>query len=313
MKLTKTIREILDELLTDPDSSARFSTPELLVRAVNTCECDTESEEWSAIRRYPRHNHLGEYEWKLVKFCYAEGIEPLATIGDGIVRRVSKESPPELASRLSIGARIHALTTQSSAVDHFDELWRNVLNAATACDWFAVERLLDLWSNTDEKPNNRTYALICDALAALLHRDVTNLQNLAGRMRNRKAFAYAKAIMNAFVAVADEDAAGFRDAIVKMLKGYKSYMFGDDIDGLIDVHAIGLVNICSRFNPSIAASVDTEYKLPWDRDYFEWSTTVTALEDYFDFPSLPDWLEPHLIRMKPIDWAKQIRQQWSLR
>lgn len=313
MKVPKRIQATLDELYWDKDSTARFSTQDLLLRGVESCNSGGEPEAWSAIRNWPRYDHLGENEWKLLWFCDFEGMEPTATISDGIIRRILKESPAELASRLSVGARIHALTTQTSANDHFDELWRNVLNAATASDWFAVERLIELWSRADEKPNDRTYAMICDSLTAMFHGDMKALKGHVDKMRNRKAFAYCKAIMNALVAIADDEPDSFRDALLKMMRGYKSYMFGDEIEGLIDVHAIGLFQISKRFNPEITASFDTEYRLPWDSEYFEWSKTVSGLDSYFEFPKIPGWLEPYLARMKRVDWGDKIRRQWSLR
>lgn len=311
MKVSRKLHTTLDELYWDRDSTACFSTERLLVRSAESCGSVGETEEWSAMRSWPRYDHLGENEWKVVWFCDSPGIEPVETIKDGIIRRILKESPVELASRLSVGARIHALTTQTSANDHFDELWRNVLNAATACDWFAVERLLDLWCSSNEKPNNRTYAMICDSLTALFHGDARALESHVDKIRNRKEAAYCKAILNAFVAIADGEPDAYRDAIVKMVRGYKSYMFGDEIDGLIDVHALGLVHLSARFKPEITSSLDTGHRLPWDGEYFEWSTTVGRLIDYFEFPNLPDWLEPHLVKMERIDWGDKIRQQWS--
>jgi len=313
MKISKKIYATLEELYWDRDSTAFLSTQDLLLRGAESCDSVGETEEWSAMRSWPRYDHLGENEWKLVWFCDSPGLEPTATIQDGIIRRVLKESPAELASRLAVGARIHALTTQTSANDHFDELWRNVLNAATASDWFAVERLLDLWSSKDEKPNDRTYALICDSLTAIYHGDVKDLESHAEKMRNRNAFAYCKAIMNAFVAIADGDHEAYRDAIAKMLRGYKSYMFGDEIEGLIDVHALGLFQISARFNPEITAAFDTAHRLPWDSEYFNWSTTISGLDDYFDFPKVPDWLETHLVGMERLDWGEKIRRQWQSR
>lgn len=310
MKVSKKVNATLEELYWDRDSNARFSTDSLLVRNAEACDAIGQTEEWSVMRSWPRYDHLGENEWRMLWFCDSPGTTPLATISDGIIRRILKESPAELGSRLAVGARIHALTTQSSANDHFDELWRNVLNAATACDWFAVERLLDLWNGTNEKPNNRTYALICDALTALFHGDVEALQAHTAKMRGRKAFAYCKAIMNALVAIADGEPDAFRDGVVKMVRGYKNYMFGDEIDGLIDVHAVGLFHMSARFNPAITASFENQHRLPWDREYFEWSTTIGGLDDYFDFPKVPDWLEPHLVRMEKIEWGDKIRRQW---
>ncbi len=310
MKLSGKLNRLINESLSSPSDTAWQPIWKVLDSAVDKLN---EPDLMIGMREWGRYDHLTDTQWLVVRFSESEGLEPEAAINDGITRRLWKDAPSELALRLAMGARFQSIVTQVIAHQHFDALWRNILQAAAAHDWFAVDRLCQLWRTSDEKPNSRTYALICNGIDALYSSDTSSLQEVADSVEGRKAPAYVKAVMTAIAALARRDAVAFNESLCIMLKRYKSYMYGDELSGLIDVHAIGLFELASRYCNKTTSAFDRTSKLPWDSEYSDWLCRNESIDVLFEIPDGPSWLLSSMFRMEQLDWAPKIRREWDIR
>jgi hypothetical protein len=111
-------------------------------------------------------------------------------------------------------------------------------------------------------------------------------------------------------AVAENSALDFVERMNKMLSAYRRYMYGDEIYGLIDPHAMGLFELCRRFSPKVVEEFDVERKLPWDRGYFAWSQQVDDISVHFDVEAVPPLIRPYLFDFEPIPWGEELRANW---
>ncbi len=261
-------------------------------------------DDMSGIRQCEWYRKLDDTQWITVRFCcQTGGLEPEATIADGIARRFWKDSPIELALRLAIGARFHSISTQLIHNSHADSLWRNILQSAAAHDWHAAKAQCQLWSESKVKPHNPSNALVCDGLTAIFNRDRDSLHAISGKLRQSKAPSYLKAVMSAIVAVECADSNIFNDSICQMLKHCKNFMFGDDLSSLIDVHAIGLLELSRRKNKDLANLFEKNSPLPWDAEYHEWLSQVEDIADLFEIPDVPQWLLKALFELEKFAWS----------
>ena len=239
-----------------------------------------------------------------------DGLFAPECIGDGIFRRFSMSSPMELALRLSIGARYHWASAQWNGNDSHDELFRPILHAIAARDFTAAEMLASLSTPVIANPNNRAYAAVFTGVCALLKADHQLLQD-ALKAFPKSVPAYVKAIQSVLEAVANRSSKEFTEGMKKMLSAYRRYMFGDELYGLIDPHAMGLFELCRRYAPEVVADFDVAGNLPWDREYFLWTQQTNDIRDHFEVSSVPDVMRPYILDFKPIAWGQAVLANWN--
>ncbi len=182
--------------------------------------------------------------------------------------------------------------------------------ASAAKDHLALDRAILLWSETNEKPNNRAYAAICDALSAIRRNDTEAVSVAITEISKRKSYAYITGINLVIQATHTSDAAAFAAGMKKMLSSFRRYMFGEEFDGLIDPFAIGIYELAKAYAPSAVEEFDTTRRLPWDAEYHQWLSGVEDVQDLYELPELPNLIEEAMTNTNPMPWAKQIRETW---
>jgi len=160
-----------------------------------------------------------------------------------------------------------------------------------------------------EKPLDCLYADVYSGIVALVHKDKALLDTAVNQFLKTDP-AYVKAIKSAIGAVASGSAVDFSTALNKMLSAYNRYMYGDELYCLIDPHAHGLYELCRRFSPDIVREFDVERKLPWDREYFEWLSTVDDISEHIDTAAIPEVMHPLIVTFQPIPWGAAVRERW---
>ncbi len=223
----------------------------------------------------------------------------------GICRRFSLDAPVELALRMAMAARFEWFASQTNRNTHPDTYFRPLLQAASAHDFAAVDRIAQVPETALEKPNNRDYALLLSALIGLVRGDEAKLQQAAEAMATRRPSAYIKALEGALIAVAASSPEEFAAALKKMLKSYRNYMYGDDFYGLVDPHAIGLYELVRRYRPQVAVAFDTNEALPWDAGYYAWLVTCDDIAAHFERERVPASFRAHIIDLQPLAWVPQ--------
>lgn len=310
MKLTKKIQQAVDERLSHPDADAWKSVWKLLDQETQRATKPLEGPDLVA-RTNRRYGSLSDDQWFIVSFTGGpNGFDPPEALADGAARRLWKNSPVELALRLSFASRYGWATTQLIAHCHFDELWRPMLYAAAARDNIALEKLAELWSKRNEKPNNRAYAAICLAVDALIKRDRELLKEAVAEASKRKPAAYVRSINGVVAAVQEGDAEAFATNLNAMLKSFKSYMFGDESLALIDPYAIGLYLLAERMAPDVVGGFDGSRGLPWDCEYVEWIHTIDDIQAHYEPYEAPQWLRNAMFDMQNLEWAAEVRANW---
>lgn len=237
-----------------------------------------------------------------------KGLSAPASIGDGIYRRFTMSSPLEFALRLSITSRYQWATSQWFGHPP-GELFRPILHAVAARDFEAANHLASTYPPIIEKPLDLQYSAQYTAVVALLRQDRELLEQAIAKFKKTNP-AYIKAINGVMVAVASGSANDFAEAFKKMLSGYRQYMFGDELYGLIDPHAHGLFDLCRRFSPDVVKDFDTQRKLPWDREYFDWASRIDDIVCHFQIDKIPDIMRPLLLQFEPIPWGKDVLSRW---
>ena len=85
----------------------------------------------------------------------------------------------------------------------------------------------------------------------------------------------------------------------------------DIIYGLIDPHVHGLYELCQRFSPEVVQEFDTQRKLPWDREYYEWSSGIDDIKEFYDVDAIPEVMHPWLLKFEPMPWGIEVRNRWD--
>lgn len=304
MKLTAKINRIVNEHLEGEISGGWRSVWKVLTEEVERVTAQ-DDDTLQLVRQNQFQESLSDDQWLVAKFSMHSPLDPLGAISDGICRRLWKDSAVELALRLSFSARHHWVTSHFAGP--LDELWRPMLMALAAHDHFALNRLIALWQQSSEKPNNRAYAQICDALQAIITDDRDSLHQTVEAFAKGKRPAYVSSVREIICSIAKQDADAFAEGINRMLRSYRSYMFGDDMMGLIDPHAIGLHELAHERFPEVTASFDVERKLPWDREYFQWLRDHNDIRDCYEPFDAPDWMRRSIFDMDGLEWALSVR------
>jgi hypothetical protein len=216
---------------------------------------DRKTQLWSDVARelrpHPRFSRLPDEQLRIIAMTgetSGDGIFAPECLRAGICRRFAFDSPVELALRLSIAARYQWLQTQWSGNDHLDELWRPLLQAVAAHDFAIADRILDLSPPFIETPNSRAYAAVFAALYALRRKDADVLRQAVTQSKKGKPKAYVKAINVVLESALESSSSLFAEGMNKMLSAYPKYMYGDEIYGLVDPHAIGIYEICRLYH-----------------------------------------------------------------
>lgn len=239
-----------------------------------------------------------------------DGIYPPGCLPAGVCRRFSMDSPVELALRLSLAARYQFVAAQFSENSPFDELWRPALLAVASHDFAAADRILHLCSPVIEKPNNRAYAAIFTALCAIMAKDATMLESAIAEAQKRKSPAYVSSINLVLAAVAAGSASQFAHGVAKMLRNFKTYMYRDDLYGLLDPFAIGLYEACRLYSPDIVTEFNVSSDLPWDGGYVAWLQTCDDITAHFNRAAVPAELRPLIVDLQVLEWGRQVRENW---
>ncbi len=298
------VEEHLERDARTPRKNASASVWELITRKTLAADELLKDPLWKKHRRFAS---LPDDQLQVICLTgkrSGDGLFPPDCIGDGILRRFALNSPLELALRLSIGARYQWASGQWNGNCNHDELWRPILQAIAARDFTAAKHLADM-AKLDHQPP----APILTGVTSLLRKDHHLLQS-ATVPSTKKDPAYIKAIKSVLKAVADGSAADFANAMNEMLSAYRRYMFGDELYGLVDPHALGLYELCRRFDPLVVAEFDLGRKLPWDQEYHGWSQQIADISDHFNVTDVPETIGRFLFRFETIPWGKQVLANW---
>lgn len=321
--LTAKQQAVLDERTRQDDHSesrgfvvnSRLTVWELIARKVSQCEEVYAEDYRTKVRNDPVLNRrlggLTEQQYLivcLVGTTSRDGLHAPNTIGDGIFRRFTMNSPLEFALRLSISARYEWAESQWFGSPP-GELFRPILHAVAARDFEAAHHLASTYPAVIEKPLDLDYASVYTAVVALLRQDRELLEAAIGKFKKTNP-AYVKAINAVMLAVASGSAGDFAEAFKKMLSVYRRYMYDDDLYGLVDPHAHGLYELCRRFSPDVVQEFDAQRKLPWDREYFAWSSEIDNVTEFYETDAIPEIMHPLLLKFEPMPWGIDVRQRW---
>ncbi|OYP35200.1 hypothetical protein [Rhodopirellula sp. MGV] len=304
MKLTAKVNRIVNEHLDGEISGGWRSVWKVLAEEIERVTAQ-DDDTLKLVRQNRLHEALSDDQWLVAKFSMCSPLDPLNAISDGICRRLWKDSNVELALRLSFSARHHWVASHFAGA--LDELWRPMLMALAAHDHLALNRLIELWQRSNEKPSSRSYAQICDALQAIVTGDRDLLCQTVGTFAKGNRPAYVSSVREVICSIANRDAGRFAEGMNRMLRSYRSYMFGDDVMGLIDPHAVGLYELAHKRIPEVTASFDVQQKLPWDREYFQWLQNCDDIQDCFEPFDAPDWMRHSIFEMDGLEWALSVR------
>jgi hypothetical protein len=301
-KLSKAQQAVIDRVLSNPDQEHPCrSVWEILAETPQLAE-----HSFPVLRNHGAFAGIPDEQIRLV--CYvsqpgANGLVMPDCLVGGIARRFTLNAPVEFALRISLAARYAWLDMQCDRNAYPDELFRPLLHAAAAHDFGAIVRIVSWPEEAWQKPNNKDYALILDALIGLIRGDQKRLQQATTLMAKRKPSAYVKAIQQTLIAVAANSPEAFADSLEAMLKAYPRYMYNDDVYRLIDPHAIGLYELVRQHRPDVAKAFDTNHALPWDTGYYEWLQTCQDIAPYYERDRVPEVIRSHVVDLEPLAWG----------
>ncbi|MCC9602266.1 hypothetical protein LOC67_17060 [Stieleria sp. JC731] len=307
MKLTARLNRILNEHLEGDLSGGWRSVWKVLAEEIDRVNCP-DDDILQTIRSKRLPDDCTEDQWLITKFILHSPLDPLNAISDGICRRMWKDSPCELALRLSFSSRHHWMASHLEG--HFDELWRPILMAFAAHDTQGVFKLVSLWRGSAEKPNNCAYANICNCLQAIVLDNDDQLRDSIGKLIKGSRPGYISSVCQILRAIQSRDPDEFAAGLNRMLRSYRSYMFGDDIMGLLDPHAIGIFELARQYAPGVLSRFDVDRKLPWDAEYVRWLHSVDDIRDIYEPFDAPDWMQTTLFDMAGTEWALNARDKW---
>ena len=218
-------------------------------------------------------------------------------------------SPVEFALRLAFSARYEWAYAQFCGGPP-GEIFRPILHASASRDFETAQQLASIHPTVIKRPADQLYSDVYAGVVALALEDRTLLKGAVEQAKKSNS-SYVKAINAVVKAVAEDSAPDFSVAMNKVLSGYKRYMFGDDLYGLIDPHAHGLYELCKRFSPDVVVEFDVDRKLPWDREYFKWISNLNNVADHLEADKIPDQVRPLLFEFQPLSWGPKVRERWN--
>lgn len=231
-----------------------------------------------------------------------DGLFPPDTVERGIARRVTFDSPLELAKFLAIGARYDWINRGDGSRDP-ERLYIPMLHAIAAHDFVAASRFAESGPRTFNKSDARKYGLIYFAVVALLTDDKALLGQVGDEMRRRKPSGYDAGLFESLIGAAEGSSAKVASGLERMLRGYTRGLMHNDILRFVDPQAHGIYELCFRIDPALVSAVDVARKTPWDAEYHAWLRTGKDPLEGFDLKHVSPKLHQTIMQLpRPIWW-----------
>jgi hypothetical protein len=236
-------------------------------------------------------------------------------IARGIARRITMDSPAELATFLSFIARYEWATTGHTRTVPEAERERyflSILQAAAANDFAVAQRFAEsALSAPAQRPSVKEYAPLTGAVLALLLHDEGELKKAVDAADRCKPKAYVAGMFETLRGAASRSPEQVAAGLNKVLKAYPKYMLSDPVMRLIDPHAHGLFRLCQRHSADLTSHFDIRRGPPWDPGLTAWWDADCEPLAELDLTAIDAEVHRVLIRLEqPVWWDAEESAAW---
>jgi hypothetical protein len=242
-------------------------------------------------------------------------LRSMEAIRRGIARRIALNSPAELATFLSLGARYEwALEGHPRKVPvvERERHFLPILQAAAANDFDLIHRFAQSALLAPAiKPRVKEYGPVYGGVLALALNDAEELRRSVSSMDKCKPKAYVAGLFETLRGAASGSPEQVATGLNKVLKAYPKYMMDDGILRLVDPHAHGLYVLCRRFSEDLTSQFDCQRSPPWDAEFLAWWETDQKPLEGVNLASIDPEAHRVLIELKdPLWWDADEAAAW---
>ncbi len=186
----------------------------------------------------------------------------------GIVRRIVRNDPTELAKHLSLDSRYRSFELDSSPdkVNPFD-VWY-LLKGISTGDSLFVQKISEK-AKYPAKGGDRGTVLLYNGVVAGLNKEVQAIKKLVPELQKSKPPRWMAAMHLCLIGIAEDSpelvAQGIRETVAA--HGRRDLSSAELI---ICLDAHGLYEFCRRISPKLVSLVDINMPFPWDSAYCDY-------------------------------------------
>jgi hypothetical protein len=229
----------------------------------------------------------------------------------GVVRRIVRNSPTELAAALSLNARLEWLTLCAPGrplTDRDDDAW-HIMSALAGSDINAAVAFFGTRSRP-LKRRNCPATLLYNGLRSIIT-DQTQ-RGLLEELEYSGAPLPIRALHSTLLGILTDDAELVADGISKTLKKFKQLKtYGAaplKHETLISLHAHGLAELAFWKSPNLLQQFDTSAGLPWDAKYYKLLRRKGRSLAFLDLSSHSKLLSRWINTLQPPAWWQKKSQ-----
>lgn len=213
----------------------------------------------------------------------------------GFSKRIAKEDPGELAAAASLYARLEFWSGTRDEYDDYSFNSTPLLYAAAAGDIAVCERYFETGERRCPKGAYESRH-VYNAIAAITLRDTDLLaQAIADFDAWKKPKKFWVCMFEAFRAMLNLDADAFAAGLEATIQASTKLKPLWELFKAISLESHGVYELARWYDPELVAKVDTERKLPWDREFYAWVREHQGKPPFPDVsensPLLQQWLE----------------------
>lgn len=236
-------------------------------------------------------------------------------IARGIARRITMDSPGELATFLSFIARhewANSGHTRTVPEAERERYFLSILQAVAANDFAVAQRFAEsALSAPARRPSVKAYAPLTGAVLALLLRDEGELKKTLDAADRCKPKAYVAGMFETLRGAANRSPEQVAAGLNKVLKAYPKYMLGDPVMRLIDPHAHGLFRLCQQYSADLTSDFNVRRGPPWDPGLIAWWDADCEPLAELDLTAIDPEVDRVLIRLeRPVWWDAEESAAW---